>query len=142
MKKISLVILTFLMIISCRTQDYDNMYSKKILTINDCMNKKFILWVMNKETGLELYDKKIKTIKNNYTGGVAVGIQQLLMYYEILINDKEYNYYKLKLQDNDSWVLRENGNIDFLLVTKHELSCSISSNKIMFGLRNIDVVYP
>ena len=140
--KITIIILISISILACNNQEYEIIYAKDILAIDDCNNLDFATWILRKETGLDLNHEKLQIVTTHYFGGVPVRITQLPIYYEIMISEQEYNKYKLRFSNEVSgWKFFQNSeSVNFVLVNKHELSCVIEKDRIIFGLRNVDVI--
>ena len=142
--KTTILILISISIFTCNKQRNEILYAKDNLTIDDCKNIHFATWILRRESGLDLGHEKIKIVITDYFGGLPVEITQLPIFYELAISEQEYNNYKLRFSNKFSgWRFFKNSEcINFVLVNKHELSCIIEKNKIIFGLRNVDVIAP
>ncbi len=144
--KYTRIVLISILMLSCHRQNFENIYSKKYLSIEDCKDIELASWILLKETGLDLPSHKIQIVINDYYGGVPLQIQHYPIYYKLPINGNEYNEYKMRLIKNNNsigWRYSQNdGSLHFVLINKHELSCVIGNDFILFGFRNIDIVAP
>lgn len=114
---------------------------KQILSIDDCKDINFIKVLFAKESGIKIDDKEIEVIENEYSGGVPVQIVQLPIYYRIKLSKSEYRQYKNKLKKNENWQINDN-KINLKLITRFDLSCSITENEMIFGFGSMDIIHP
>lgn len=115
--------------------------AKNTLNIEDCKDIEFIKYIFTAESGINIKDKKVEIIENKYLGGIPVQIEELPIYYKILISNKEYEHFKKVLGKNDNWECFKN-TITFRLITKFDCSCKITEKEIIFGFRKMKGIQP
>jgi len=143
--KIKYLLLIFIInIISCNI-NYESIYNQDYLKMSDCKNINFVKWCFLKETGFEI-EQEIQVIITEYNGGIPIQTKNLPIYYEVKINEDQYNDYIYRIlnsNDADSWKFLENNDkLIFRRITKFELSCTIDKNNIQFGFRMVKGIAP
>ena len=132
-------------VIFAQDQDYSEYLNKynqqETLTVNDCEDIDFISWLFTQETGLDIHDKDIRLVKNDYRGGIPVTVTQLPYYYRIELSKSDYNKLKKQLKKNEYWEIRKKS-ISFLRVTKFYCGCVIKEKELIFGFGSIDIICP
>ena len=73
---------------------YNKYYLQDALNIDDCKNINFVKWLFTHETDIQIKDKYIEIIGNQYSNGIPITVKQLPYYYKIKISNEEYNQYK------------------------------------------------
>jgi hypothetical protein len=145
--KYSFLFLVFFSIISCQKNNFELIYEKDLLKLSDCKNIDLVKWIFLKETGLEI-EQEIQVIVTDYFnfGGIPLDIKILPVYYEVQINENQYNEYIDKIlnsNDANSWgFLQNDDKLIFRRVTKFELGCTIEKNVIQFGFRMVEGIMP
>ena len=106
--------------------------------------KTYILlkWLFTHETDIQIEDKSIEIIENQYSNGIPITVKQLPYYYKLKISTEEYNQYKTAYKKNTKWKIYKNNEISFCVVTKFELACIITKNELIFGFGNMDMICP
>jgi len=130
---------------SCQNNNFEMIYKQNLLTLLNCKNINFVKWCFLKETGFEI-EQEIQVIITEYNGGIPIQTKDLPIYYEVKINEDQYNDYIrviLNGNDADSWKFLENNDkLFFRRITKFELSCTIDKNNIQFGFRMVEGIGP
>lgn len=121
---------------------YSKYYLQDTLNVADCKNIHFIQWLFTHETDIQIKDKSIEIIENQYSNGIPITVKQLPYYYKIKISTEEYNQYKTAYKKNTKWKIYKNNEISFCVVTKFELACIITKNELIFGFGNMDMIRP
>ncbi|UTC96350.1 hypothetical protein E4N83_11335 [Treponema denticola] len=120
---------------------YNKYYLQDALNIDDCKNINFVKWLFTHETDIQIKDKYIEIIENQYSNGIPITVKQLPYYYKIKILNEEYNQYKTAYRKSEKWKIYKN-NISFCVVTKFELACIITKHELIFGFGNMDIIHP
>jgi hypothetical protein len=140
-----LLFINLILIISCQNNNYEYLYNQYSLKESDCKDIKIIKWIFYNETGFKI-NNKIKIINTDYDGGIPLRLENFPIYYEVQINEKQYSKYKEELLnsiDSNDWNFNEkNEELRFVKDNKFELSCRINKEKILFGFRNVENIYP
>ncbi len=118
------------------------MHFHRLLHIADCKNINFIKWLFTHETNIQIKDKSIEIIEQQYSNGIPINIERFPCYYTMKISNEEYNQYQKDYKKSSNWTIFKNGEISFRLITKFELCCVIKENKLIFGFGNMDVIHP
>jgi hypothetical protein len=127
--------------------NYEYIYNQDYLYISDCKNMNLVNWILLNETGLKI-DQKIQVIDTDYArfGGIPLQIEGFPIYYKAKINKSLFEEYKNKLLSSEysnSWKFYEEFDcLDYVKYNQFELSVCIKKDKIIYGFRNVEGIFP